>query len=612
MRARWLAAAAAMVLVTACSDSEAPTAPPAPAAAPPAEINLGPAGCPSTLKLRTDLTALFTQPGQILIVNLKYTGIEVALLARKTELARALMYSLTQYILDRYQKGELRGGQSLATQQKVVSVITGLYCLVGLPAPNIPLASLSPDGAVQIVQPSATDTTTVVTGTKFAGVTIPPGAVTTPTLVTITRLPDFPGPLNTLLDQYPAFYQYTSSAADSFSTEVVVGACQVQDFAPPDYSRLVLGHNVDSGIELLRRVPAPFLDCTNLLSMQDPSNSWFRLVSRGWRSLEPVAAQLFLPQKAYASVLGTCCLGGSAKSFSPFGAVDPLTLSSAVSPTSFVGLAGTAVASDLLPSVRVKTPQGRALPGLTVTFALSGGGSIGGAVTTTNADGVATLGSWTLPSSGAASQVTATVTPIPGSTVDGNGLVFTSQLATQPSIAWSSASYRYLLLDGNPAPAGFELPTFADGAWSVGSAPFGSGHDDRYLCPLDDLVRTTWPAAANITAIPPDPYYQPGVSEILLRRTFLVPTGWTGGLTVRVAVDNDMQVFVNGVDVTPSGGAATLYDGFQIHDGCAEQPDRTFTVPASAVLPGGTNVIAVRARDRGKTSYADLEVRLGE
>ena len=62
----------------------------------------------------------------------------------------------------------------------------------------------------------------------------------------------------------------------------------------------------------------------------------------------------------------------------------------------------------------------------------------------------------------------------------------------------------------------------------------------------------------------------------------------------------------------PSGGAATLYDGFQIHDGCAEQPDRTFTVPASAVLPGGTNVIAVRARDRGKTSYADLEVRLGE
>ena len=381
MRARWLPVVGALALLSACSGSEAPTAPEA-TPAPPAELNLAPPGCPSTLSLRADLTALYTQPGQILIVNLKYTGIEVALLARKTELARSLMYSLVQYTLDRYQKGELRGGQSSATQTKLVNVIKGLYCLVGLTAPAIPLGSLTPDGAVEIVQPG--ENTTVATDTKFAGVQVPAGAVTSPTLVTITRLPDFPGPLNTPLDQYPAYYQFTSSNGDTFASNVVVGTCQVKDFTPPDYNRLVLGHNVGTGIELLARVPAPFLDCSALISLQDPANSWFRLVSRGMRSLEPLAARIFLPQKAYAaSAVGTCCLGGSSKSFSPFGAVDPLTVATAVSPTSFVGLAGGAVGSTQLPTVKVLTPQGNPLPGLTVTFSVNAGG---GALTGTTAN----------------------------------------------------------------------------------------------------------------------------------------------------------------------------------------------------------------------------------
>lgn len=606
MRNRWLPVVAGLLLVTACSDTETPTAPEVPAP-PTSDLKIGPPGCPSTtLQLRVQLTQLFTQPGQIVIVNLKFTGIELAVLARKPKLAQDLMFSLAQYILDRYRLGQLKGGQSAATQEKVIAVIKGLYCLVGLPEPNLSSLALGADGAAVVVQPSATDTTTVVTDTRFAGVKIPPGAVTTPTLVTISRLPDFPGPLNTVLDQYPAFYEYTSSSSAAFETEVIVGTCQVQDFTPPDYSRLVMAHNVGNGVELLPRADAPFLDCTDLLSMQDPANGWFRYVSRGWRSFEPLAARLFLPAKAYAAAVGTCCLGGSSKSFSPFGAVDPLTQASAISPTELVGLAGSAVPAGLLPSLRVLTPQDRAVPGLTVTFSVPAGseGSVSGATQTTNQDGVATLGGWILGAGSVPDQVVATVTPLAGSTVENNPVSFTAVVVSQTPIPYLATGYRYLLIGGGPPPTGFEQPSFTGaGSWPLGDAGFGSGPGSPDNCALDNTVHTLWPAAAQTNS---------ATSDLLVRRNLQVPTGWTAGARVRVAIDNDVQVYVNGVNITASAGSATLANGFQSHEGCAARGSLVFTVPATALVPGGTNVIAVRARDRGRTSYLDLEVTLGE
>ena len=59
-------------------------------------------------------------------------------------------------------------------------------------------------------------------------------------------------------------------------------------------------------------------------------------------------------------------------------------------------------AVSVAPAVRITDPAGVPVPGVTVTFAVTGGGgSISGASATTNADGVATLGSWILgPSPG--------------------------------------------------------------------------------------------------------------------------------------------------------------------------------------------------------------------
>ncbi len=75
------------------------------------------------------------------------------------------------------------------------------------------------------------------------------------------------------------------------------------------------------------------------------------------------------------------------------------------------GTVGTAVGA--LPSVRVVDADGNGVQGVSVTFALTGGGgSIGGAVSNTAANGSATLGSWTLGPAAGANTVTAAGTSV--------------------------------------------------------------------------------------------------------------------------------------------------------------------------------------------------------
>lgn len=71
-------------------------------------------------------------------------------------------------------------------------------------------------------------------------------------------------------------------------------------------------------------------------------------------------------------------------------------------------VAGSAVGTA--PSVTVRNSDGAALAGVSVTFAVaSGGGSVSGAAATTDAQGVATVGDWTLGTTAGANTMTATV-----------------------------------------------------------------------------------------------------------------------------------------------------------------------------------------------------------
>lgn len=598
MQLRRLLVIATLVGAAACADSAPPTDP-VTAVEPDLQSGHSPPGCPSPAAIRIQIAALYVQPGQTGIAQLKFTAIHLAVLAGKPQIAQDLMYRLVAFTLQRYYQGDLKGGQSSATQTKLIALIKALYCYVGLPEPDLSSLSLGPDGAAAIVLPAGPDTV-VKTQTQTAGVSIPEGSVTSPTLVTITRLPDGPpGPLNTPLDQYPAYYEFHSSSGVDFSLDVVVGTCQVDDFEP--YSALKIGHNVGTGIELLPVAPAPFLVCPLPSSLRSPAG-WLRYVQRnGWRGLGPLAEAMLLPRPLMAAAVGTCCLGGSTKKFSPFGTVDSRTSVAATSPTSIAGTSGQAVSSGQLPAVRVTTPLGNPVPGVTVTFSLGSGssGSIGGTSQVTDSDGRASLGSWTLGTGPSIDTVTATVTPLQGTTVDGNPVEFSAAITAPIPVAYLSGSYSYKLIGSGSPPSYWYKPSYNASAWPVGAAAFGSGPGSPDNCPLDATVETSWPAAPS-----------GGKSGLLLRRTFTVPAGFTGTLRVGVAIDNDVQVYVNGSNVTASAGSANLSYGFQKHEGCASRDSFIFTAPNSILVPGGSNLVAVFAKDRGSTSYVDLEVQL--
>ncbi len=84
------------------------------------------------------------------------------------------------------------------------------------------------------------------------------------------------------------------------------------------------------------------------------------------------------------------------------------------------GLAGSSVSQP--PSIQITDGSGTAIQNVTVVFAVAtGGGSIAGATATTDDEGIATSGTWTLGPAAGANTVTATV---PG--VIGSPLTFTA------------------------------------------------------------------------------------------------------------------------------------------------------------------------------------------
>ena len=157
-------------------------------------------------------------------------------------------------------------------------------------------------------------------------------------------------------------------------------------------------------------------------------------------------------------------------------------------------------------------------------------------------------------------------------------------------LTYQSNGYKYL---AGPADhdAGFEVPTFNDGAWLTGQGGF-TDHlaPTAPYCPIDAEGHTYW-ASAN----PP--------TDMLLRHAFTLPPGFPSDLKVAVAIDNDIEIWVDGHNVTG--------EGFVTHEGCAARDSFIFTIPNSALITTGVNhVIAVRARDRGVAAYADLRLYL--
>lgn len=142
-------------------------------------------------------------------------------------------------------------------------------------------------------------------------------------------------------------------------------------------------------------------------------------------------------------------------------------------------------------------------------------------------------------------------------------------------LPYEATGYKYLQVSSGNEPAGWQNESFNDSAWSTGDAAFGSGGG----CPLQPTGKTHWDVN----------------TDILLRKAISLPAG-TSGVTVNVAVDNDINVYWNGTQV----GSAT-------HDGCPAYNDFAFSVPDN-LLASGSNLLAVEGIDRGAESFIDVSV----
>lgn len=151
-----------------------------------------------------------------------------------------------------------------------------------------------------------------------------------------------------------------------------------------------------------------------------------------------------------------------------------------------------------------------------------------------------------------------------------------------PIVNYASSGWSYQI-DGSVDEE--ETPWYSSGGSlpSTAPAPFGSANAS---CTLNSAgFNTSWPAATQ--------------TFLYARRTFEL----LGSATVRIgiAIDNDFQLYVDGQLVSGEGDDE---DGFVQHEGCPTLDSFTYDV----TLAAGSHVVAVRARDRGVSSYFDAKL----
>ncbi len=113
---------------------------------------------------------------------------------------------------------------------------------------------------------------------------------------------------------------------------------------------------------------------------------------------------------------------------------------------------------------------------------------------------------------------------------------------------------------------------------SFGTGGFGEDHSGCSL--IQSGTHTSWPS---------------GNTSLYLRRNFSLEEAAT--VRIGVAVDNDVEIYVDGVDVGP---------GLLVHDNCPTLDSFVRTVPLSA----GVHQVAIRAVDRGGSSYFDASITI--
>ncbi|HEX2188410.1 MAG TPA: invasin domain 3-containing protein [Longimicrobiaceae bacterium] len=145
-------------------------------------------------------------------------------------------------------------------------------------------------------------------------------------------------------------------------------------------------------------------------------------------------------------------------------------------------VAGSAVAAP--PSVRVRDSGGNPVADVEVTFAVaSGGGSVTGATPRTDADGVATLGGWTLGTTAGTNTLTASVAAGPSATITATGLpgpaasiaIEAGDGGSAPVAGTHTLAAKVTDAHGNGVPGATVQWTVASGGGSLSAASSATG-----------------------------------------------------------------------------------------------------------------------------------------
>jgi RHS repeat-associated protein len=171
------------------------------------------------------------------------------------------------------------------------------------------------------------------------------------------------------------------------------------------------------------------------------------------------------------------------------------------------------------------------------------------------------------------------------------------------SIPYQSTNdlYRFVTTIGDVT--NFYVTNFDESTFTNGRAGFGS-YGACISCGLNNptFVHTHWPGADG------------GVPELLIRRHFYVPPGTTN-LSMGFTVDNNAEIYINGVLVTDASAAQDIYNGgfsysapWFVHGGCPNYDDLILAGLSTNLWHPGYNLLAVRAQDGGCECFFDCRI----
>jgi hypothetical protein len=237
------------------------------------------------------------------------------------------MLTLVQYSID-----QLRAGNIVASpaDQSLVNFWDQLFTYLALPTPTSQSPAFSPlaldhVGAVGVCGPKGCN---LIVGDTVAGLSLPANAVNEPHLFGIAPTSCTPVVARTNLDLVPPCYDFSVNPVAQFNVPVTVVVCQLLSTAPSVFGRSGIGHLVQGPTGVVKLTPKasnpfPNFICPDAsLSEVVPANA--PVFARVWHAVQRAAGRmtaLLSPEPLWAT---HTALAGGTKSFSPFGALDPL------------------------------------------------------------------------------------------------------------------------------------------------------------------------------------------------------------------------------------------------------------------------------------------------